>query len=91
MSPLKAGKSPNEQLSLTNRIALNPRDHDAFGKARHLSITLPSQHKYIFTVEAVDSMPAGQVGFSAVHRKWGEDDIKTSPERWFSTQRLNGL
>lgn len=75
MSRMKAGKSPNEGLSLTNRIVLNPRDHAALGEKRHLRIVLPSQNGYIFTVERNDSMQAGQVGFSAVHRKWGAIDV----------------
>merc|ERR1712180_303970 len=75
MSRLKAGKSPNEGLSLTNRIVLNPRDHAALGEKRHVRIILPSQHGYIFTVQPEDSMSCGQVGFSAVHRKWGGIDV----------------
>lgn len=75
MSRMKAGKSPNEGLSLTNRIVLNPRDHAALGEKRHLRIVLPSQNGYVFTVERNDSMQAGQVGFSAVHRKWGAIDV----------------
>lgn len=75
MSRLKAGKSPNEGLSLTNRVVLNPRDHAALGEKRHLRIILPSQHGYIFTVEPHDTMYCGQVGFSAVHRKWGGIDV----------------
>lgn len=74
---MKAGKSPNEELSLTNRVALNPRDHDAFGKARHLSVTLANQNRFIFTVEPTDAMPAGYVGFSAQHRKWGGIDVNS--------------
>jgi len=72
---MKAGKSPNEGLSLTNRVVLNPRDHAALGEKRHVQIVLPSQNGYIFTVERNDSMQAGQVGFSAVHRKWGAIDV----------------
>jgi len=75
MSRLKAGKSPNEGLSLTNRVVLNPRDHAALGEKRHVQIVLPSQNRYIFSVERNDSMQAGQVGFSAVHRKWGAIDV----------------
>lgn len=75
MSRMKAGKSPNEGLSLTNRVVLNPRDHAALGEKRHVQIVLPSQNGYIFTVERNDSMQAGQVGFSAVHRKWGAIDV----------------
>jgi len=75
MSRLKAGKSPNEGLSLTNRIVLNPRDHAALGEKRHVRVVLPSQHGYIFTVQPEDSMSCGQVGFSAVHRKWGAIDV----------------
>lgn len=73
--PLKAGKSPNEALSLTNRIAVNPRDHAALNNSRHVRITLPNQANYIFTVEPVDSMNPGYVGFSAIHRKWGGIDV----------------
>jgi len=72
---MKAGKSPNEGLSLTNRVVLNPRDHAALGEKRHVQIVLPSQNRYIFSVERNDSMQAGQVGFSAVHRKWGAIDV----------------
>lgn len=72
---MKAGKSPNEGLSLTNRVVLNPRDHAALGEKRHVQIVLPSQNGYIFTVERNDAMQAGQVGFSAVHRKWGAIDV----------------
>lgn len=72
---MKAGKSPNEGLSLTNRVVLNPGDHAALGEKRHVQIVLPSQNGYIFTVERNDSMQAGQVGFSAVHRKWGAIDV----------------
>jgi len=75
MSRMKAGKSPNEGLSLTNRVVLNPRDHAALGEKRHVQIVLPSQNGYIFTVERNDAMQAGQVGFSAVHRKWGAIDV----------------
>jgi len=75
MSRMKAGKSPNEGLSLTNRVVLNPRDHAALGEKRHVQIVLPSQNRYIFSVERNDSMQAGQVGFSAVHRKWGAIDV----------------
>jgi len=75
MSRMKAGKSPNEGLSLTNRVVLNPRDHAALGEKRHVQIVLPNQNGYIFTVERNDSMQAGQVGFSAVHRKWGAIDV----------------
>ena len=60
MSRLKAGKSPNEALSLTNRIVLNSRDHAAIGGKRHVKIILPSQNGYIFTVEPHDSMPGGK-------------------------------
>ena len=61
MSRLKAGKSPNEGLSLTNRIVLNPRDHAALGEKRHVRIILPSQHGYIFTVQPEDSMSCGKI------------------------------
>ena len=57
---MKAGKSPNEGLSLTNRVVLNPRDHAALGEKRHVQIVLPSQNGYIFTVERNDSMQAGK-------------------------------
>lgn len=77
MVMLKAGKSPNEALSLTNRVAINPRDHEALGKSRHLCITLPNQSRFIFSVEPVDAMPTGGVGFSAVHRKWGGIDVNS--------------
>ena len=60
MSRMKAGKSPNEGLSLTNRVVLNPRDHAALGEKRHVQIVLPSQNGYIFTVERNDSMQAGK-------------------------------
>ena len=57
---MKAGKSPNEGLSLTNRVVLNPRDHAALGEKRHVQIVLPSQNGYIFTVERNDAMQAGK-------------------------------
>ena len=60
MIRLKAGKSPNEGLSLTNRVVLNPRDHAALGEKRHVQIVLPSQNGYIFTVERNDAMQAGK-------------------------------
>ena len=75
--PLKAGKSPSEALSLTNRVVLNPRDVASFGDAKHLMITLPTQARYVFTVQADPSMTAGYVGFSAVHRKWGGIDVNS--------------
>ncbi len=75
MSRLKAGKSPNEALSLTNRVVLNPRDHAALSNSRHVKITLPNQCCLIFSVEPLDAMAPGQVGFSSVHRKWGGIDV----------------
>ena len=72
---LKAGKSPNETLSLTNRVVLNPRDHGALGNARHVAIGLPSQQTVFSTVEVDGGMPAGAVGFSAPQRKWGGIDV----------------
>lgn len=72
---LKAGKSPNETLSLTNRVVLNPRDHGALGNARHVAIGLPSQQTVFSTVEVDGGMPAGQVGFNVAQRKWGGIDV----------------
>lgn len=72
---MKAGKAPNEALSLTNRIILSPRDHAALQNSRHLDVGLPSGQHLLFTVEQDNSMTPGQIGFSAVHRKWGGIDV----------------
>merc|ERR1712223_790544 len=62
---LRAGKVPNETVTLTNRVALSPGDHNALGNPRHVSIAPSSNQTMVFTVEPCESMAAGQVGFSA--------------------------
>ena len=74
---LKAGKVPNEAVSLTNRVALNPRDHGQLGNSRHVAITLPSGQTMRFTVQVEGAMKTGEVGFSAPQRKWGGIDVNS--------------
>lgn len=74
MIRMKAGKSPSESLSLTNRIILNPNDHAALQEAKHVVVSC-GQQNMCFSVEANESMVNGYVGFSAVQRKWGAIDV----------------
>jgi vesicle-fusing ATPase len=75
MSRLKAGKCPNEALTITNRIVLNTGDHAALRNERHVVVQLPSNQSLVFTVEAIEGMTRGFIGFSGIHRKWGGIDV----------------
>ncbi|CAF1018753.1 unnamed protein product [Brachionus calyciflorus] len=63
---LKAIKCPSDELSLTNCAIVNPRE---FEKTRHVEISGQSD-KYIFTIRPDNIVPLGEIGFSAVQRKW---------------------
>jgi len=63
---LKAIKCPSDELSLTNCAIVNPRE---FEKIRHVEIT-GQTNQYVFSLRADNMCPLGQIGFSAVQRKW---------------------
>jgi len=63
---LKAVKCPSDALSLTNCAIVNPREFD---KVRHIELSGPS-HKFVFTIRPDNLVAPGEIGFSAVQRKW---------------------
>ncbi|CAF0744376.1 unnamed protein product [Brachionus calyciflorus] len=71
---LKAIKCPNDELSLTNCAIVNPREFDT--TVRHIEVTGTSD-KFVFTLKADQSVSLGEIGFSAVQRKWAMISIET--------------
>ncbi len=71
----KAGKCPVEALSKLNRVVLHPGDHESLGKVKHVAVAISQSSTLVFTIEPNDAMPNGQVGFTAIHRKWGGIDV----------------
>lgn len=82
MMRMKAGKCPNEMLSLTNKVILNPRDVDNLQGAQHILVASgPAENQqHIFSVAPNDQMLAGYVGFSLPQRKWASVDVNQDIE-----------
>ena len=76
MMAMKVGKCPNEELSLTNRVVMNPGDHHAFQGAPHVAISTSPGQVFVFTVTSNDGMARGEVGFSMAQRKWAVLSVK---------------
>ena len=71
---LKAGKSPSEALSLTNRVAINANDHAQLQQAKHVVVNFAGK-AYPFTVEPDPSMTSGQVGHPLMVLKSGRKSL----------------
>ncbi|CAG0903501.1 unnamed protein product, partial [Cyprideis torosa] len=69
MSQLVVGKCPSDELSLTNCIICNERDFPE-QSIKYVEVGTPNGKRCIFTLRPDRSMPVGQLGFSAPHRKW---------------------
>jgi len=74
---LKAGKCPSEQLSLSNRITVNPADLDRMGGPEHIVVISGSggDQQKLFSVLANDQTLPGFLGLSLPQRKWITCDI----------------
>lgn len=70
---LRSVKCPNEELTLTNCVIVNPKE---FESIRHIEI-IEASRKFIFSIRADNNVPLGDVGFSAVQRKWANVSLES--------------
>ncbi|CAG5130718.1 unnamed protein product [Candidula unifasciata] len=63
----KAVKCPSEELSITNAVIVNEND---FKDCSHVYVSTTPRSEFLFTILAHSSMPPGNMGFNASHRKW---------------------
>ncbi|CAG2173960.1 unnamed protein product, partial [Oppiella nova] len=71
----KVVSCPSDQMSYTNRVVVNKADYPLYDKNRNVEITTSRNQKYVFTLEAIDAMARGTMGFNMPMRKWAELSI----------------
>lgn len=70
---LRSVRCPNEELTLTNCVIVHPKE---FESVRHVEI-IEASGKLIFSLRADNNVPLGDIGFSAVQRKWANISLES--------------
>ncbi len=91
---LKVGKCPNDVLSLSNRVIVNPSDQqNALRGSQHVSLQAGGG-TFLFSLEPNEGVPPGFLGFSLPQRKWAvlslNQDLDVSPHRFDDARDLVG-
>uniref|UniRef100_A0A0B6ZZU9 Vesicle-fusing ATPase n=1 Tax=Arion vulgaris TaxID=1028688 RepID=A0A0B6ZZU9_9EUPU len=71
----KAIKCPSEDLSITNAVIVNDND---FKDYSHILVSSTPRTEFLFTLLPHSSIPPGNIGFNASHRKWAGIMINSS-------------
>ncbi|RNA29924.1 vesicle-fusing ATPase 1-like [Brachionus plicatilis] len=70
---LRSVRCPSEELTLTNCAIVHPKE---FESVRHVEI-IEASGKFIFSIRSDNNVPPGDIGFSAVQRKWANISLES--------------
>ena len=91
---MKAGKCPTDELSKTNCVVVNAADFPA-ERIKHVEVKTGPAQRFIFSIRNSGHVPAGEITFSMIQRKWAMISLgqvlEVLPVSLDSSQFISGI